>query len=146
MRILIDLNATATKERIMPDETKTAAATQIDAETAGIPTTEKHLSLAKEIEKFAGEVEADIDEAWYAFKAFVLAKIDPSAKAGDPVPLTTSAETPASETPSVPAAETPVKTLAVETPAAEMPEPETPATDTPAEIPAVGNQGETHPA
>ena len=123
--MLIDLNATATEEIIMSDPTKSEAADQIDAEAAGTPTTDKHISLAKEIEKFAGEVEADVDEAWYAFKAFVLAKVDPKAKAGDPVPLAPES-TPEAEAKEpdaeiqAPATDAPAQESAPEAPAPEV--------------------------
>lgn len=96
--MLLDINATTTKESTMSDPTNTSTP-EVPAEPVATPTTEKHLSLAKEIEKFAGEVEADVGEAWEAFKAFVLAKIDPSAKAGDPVVVTPPVETPPTPTP-----------------------------------------------
>ena len=73
--MMIKWTATNKGEYIMPDTTE-------PTQSADTVTTEKHVSLAKEIEAFAAEVGADIDEAFHAFKEFVRSKISPIAEAG----------------------------------------------------------------
>ncbi len=78
--------------RIVPDQQTTDATTQMEAETAPVPTTAQHISMAKDIEAFAEECEADVGEAWYAFKEFVRTKIGGSAS-GAPKTQTSTEET-----------------------------------------------------
>lgn len=122
------------EDKIM-DDLKTTA--DQDTQTEKKVATEKNLSLAKEIEAFAAEVEADVDEAWIAFKAFVKSKLLTDAtKSGDPVVVTPvvpePAPEPVAETPAPESVVTPVPDVTRDpTPA---PEP-APAVDTPVTTP-----------
>lgn len=124
----------------------TEAATDEAPEKAVEPAHAKRLDLAQKIEAFAQECEADIDEAWEAFKAFVSSKHCNAAKAGDTVPEAgkepageTSTESQASPSPATSAEPTEANTspaASTEAPAPEEPAPAAteaaPATDAPA--------------